>query len=237
MQNAKPILSVVIPCLNEADSIPFVIPPLIDILKKWLGPNVESFEIIVVDDCSSDNSRELLNGYPEVRVMDNSERLGYGGALKRGFGACRGSYITFFDLDRTYDPVDLEMLFRTLKDEDLAIVFGNRMAQQNEMPKIRRLGNAIFAKIIRTLYRVKIDDVCTGMRVFKSELLPVIVSLPENELNFTLAFTLKILNVKKSFSQVSIKYHERIGRSKLSVVFDGWIFLLTIVRYYAQRSR
>jgi glycosyltransferase involved in cell wall biosynthesis len=232
MTTHEPLITIVIPCLNEAESIPVIIPDLIRCIKAWSHVKFEDFEVIVVDDGSTDNSADLLSHYPDISILQNKHSLGYGGALKKGFGAARGKYITFFDLDRTYDPGDLESMYGLLTSENFNVIFGDRMSQQNNMPATRHLGNFIFASLIRILYRVKMKDVCTGMRIFKRELISEILVLPENGLNFSIALTILILNKRLRWTQFPIRYHERIGRSKLSVVSDGWLFLVTILRNY-----
>lgn len=226
MNSTLPTISIVIPCLNEADSIPVVIPRLIEQTKN------RNAEIIVVDDGSVDSSVRLLKAYPEVILLQNEKCLGYGGALKKGFQKARGQYLTFLDLDRTYNSADLEMLYQEITEKNLSIVFGNRMSKKNEMPRTRFLGNWLYARLLQLLFAVNIQDACTGFRIFKKELTPKIISLEENGLNFSIAFTVMILKSRLPFSQVPIQYDERIGRSKLSIVSDGFLFLRSIFSNY-----
>lgn len=222
----RPNISIIIPCLDEADSIPIVIPELIENAKD------QNLEIIVVDDCSSDNSCALIEKYKEVILVKNSQRLGYGGSLKRGFQIAKGRYLAFLDLDRTYSSSDLNKLYQEILEKDLSIVFGDRMSQKNEMPRTRYVGNWLYASLLEILFRVKISDVCTGFRIFKRELISKVVQLPENGLNFSIAFTVLVLRIKVPFSQIPIRYDERIGRSKLSVISDGFLFLKSIFTNY-----
>ncbi len=222
MTSPTPALSIVIPCRNEAESIPLVIPKLIEEVKN------RNFEIIVVDDNSTDNSFELLRSYPEIVVVRNPRQLGYGGALKSGFSSSRGSHIAFFDLDRTYNSADLDKLYSEVVDKKLAMVFGNRMAKKNKMPKTRYVGNWLFAALLQLLYWKSIQDVCTGFRVFQRGFVPTVLEIDENGLDFSIAMTVVVLNRKLPFAQVDIQYDERIGESKLSIFFDGFRFLRSI---------
>lgn len=226
MMTTVPAISIVIPCLNEADSIPEVIPNLIAQTKD------KNVEIIVVDDGSSDNSVALLKNYSEVVLIQNATCLGYGGALKKGFQQAKGQYLTFLDLDRTYNSADLEMMYQEITQKNLWIVFGNRMSQKNEMPRARFIGNWLYARLLQVMFGVNIQDACTGFRIFKRELAPKIVALKEDGLNFSIAFTVLVLKNRLSFSQVPIRYDERIGRSKLSIFFDGFRFLRSIFTNY-----
>jgi glycosyltransferase involved in cell wall biosynthesis len=225
------VLSVVIPCLNEADSIPEVISSIVNEFKNWPGHQASDFELLVVDDRSEDQSAALLKQFPEVTLVQNETRLGYGGALKKGFSLAQGQHIAFLDLDRTYDPKDLKALYAYLKSNQLDIVFGDRMSKKNMMPMVRHIGNALYAGLIRVLYGASLNDVCTGSRLFKRELAPKIAALPEDGLNFTIAFTSLVLLEKKRFKHIPIAYNERLGRSKLSVIRDGFSFLFTLLRY------
>lgn len=218
----QPLISIVIPCLNEAESIPVVIPRFLKIRERL------NLEILVIDDNSTDNSRDLLNQYSEIQVIKNSSRSGYGGALKKGFSLAQGKYISFIDLDRTYNPEDIDSLYNEILKKDLSMVFGNRMSNRNGMPFVRFLGNFLYASVLQILFFVRIKDACTGFRIFKRELIPEILKIKENGLNFSIALTVLVLKKKFSFSQIPILYDERIGESKLSVVSDGFLFLKSI---------
>lgn len=228
--NQMPLISIVIPCLNEADSIPVVIPQLIEQIGN------RSIELIVVDDNSSDTSVALLEKYDQIKLIKNERRLGYGGALKKGFSLARGQYLTFLDLDRTYNSLDLDLLITEIQNGSHAMVFGDRMSKQNQMPKTRFVGNWLFATLLQILYFVRINDACTGFRIFKRDLLPAILNIEENGLNFSIAMTVVVLNAKVSISQIPIRYDERIGQSKLSVIKDGFRFLGSIFKYYIKRA-
>lgn len=221
-ESRSPLISIVIPCLNEAESIPVVIPRILN-LKRHMN-----LEVLVIDDNSTDNSRELLKQYPDVKVIKNDGNPGYGGALKKGFSLAQGQYISFIDLDRTYNPEDLEVLFNEISKKDLSIVFGNRMSNKNGMPIVRFLGNFFYATVLQMLFFVRLQDACTGFRLFKRDLIPEVLKIQENGLNFSIAFTVLVVKRKWPFSQIPILYDERIGESKLSVVSDGFLFLKSI---------
>lgn len=230
LKNTRPLISVVIPCLNEEESIPHVLPQLLALQK-----NVP-LEIIVVDDHSTDSSRDLLKQFPSVIVLLNSKRQGYGGSLKVGFKESRGDFIAFLDMDRTYDPQDLMRLYNHLTRNEFDIVMGNRMSTNNRMPKLRFVGNWAYAMALRWTHQVHIKDACSGFRVFTRKLLPDILSIPENGLNFSIAMTAVSLNRRLQIGHLPISYHERLGRSKLSILKDGFLFWRSLSSHSTLRS-
>jgi glycosyltransferase involved in cell wall biosynthesis len=231
LKNSEPLISIVIPCLNEEDSIPHVLPQL-----SALQANLP-LEIIVVDDHSTDSSQELLRQFPNVNLVLNNHRHGYGGALKEGFKISRGQHIAFLDMDRTYDPQDLMRLYDHLTQNHLDVVMGNRMSTHNHMPRLRFFGNWTYALALRWTHRVHIQDACSGFRIFSRKLLPDILSIPENGLNFSIAMTIVTLNRGLQIGHLPISYHERLGQSKLSILRDGFLFWRSLGLHWAQGSR
>jgi dolichol-phosphate mannosyltransferase len=134
-QAHPPSLSIVIPCYNEEYAIPRVLPRLenvLETLKK--NQQIRSAQVLIVDDHSSDQTASLLKNYPWIESLRMPGRSGYGKALKTGFQQASGDLIAFFDLDGTYDPLDLGNLIATLQRVPAEVVSGERLTRNPGCP-------------------------------------------------------------------------------------------------------
>ncbi len=223
-------LSIVIPCYNEQNAIAPVLRRTREAINKIPTNHIQDSEIIVVDDASTDQSFEKLMLHEDVRLIKCPHNLGYGAALKIGLQASQGDLIAFFDMDDTYDPYDLPQMIQIMLDRNLKMVSGNRLSNMGGMPWTRYIGNNLFVWTIRALFQKTIYDSCSGMRLLRKDVVRLFsIELP-NHLNFTLAMTLLCLQLKIPFIEIPINYRQRIGESKLSLFYDGFRFLSTILK-------
>ncbi|MFP4520718.1 MAG: glycosyltransferase family 2 protein [Fibrobacterota bacterium] len=222
-------LSIMIPFLNEEAAAGGVIEATLkasdEIIEKT---EVDEVEIVAVNDGSTDKTAEVLSGYNGIKTITHNLNLGYGNALKSGFKSSEGDLIAFFDGDGTCSPSFLVNLVNSLFESKCDIVLGSRLHSKSHMPFIRRLGNRIFAFILRVLTGRKVIDTASGMRVFKRSSLHSLLPLPGG-LNFTPAMSAKALtNPDLCIAEVPMPYSERVGESKLGVLKDGLPFLYII---------
>lgn len=223
------MLSIVIPAYNEEDSIQDIMERVLSTKAELNKVSISDLELIVVDDGSSDQTPELVNAQPEAMLIRHTQNGGYGAALKTGFAAAQGELIGFLDADGTYPPEYYPKLCQVALQEDADIVIGSRMAgADSEMPKVRWLGNLIFANLVSLISAKKITDSASGQRVFKKSILERIYPLPDG-LNLTPVMSTRALHEDLKMVEVPIPYSERAGRSKLSVVHDGIRFAQSIV--------
>lgn len=221
-------LSVVIPALNEEDGIAAIMQRVLAVAPQLPAAGVQTLELIVVDDGSSDKTADVVRGTPGVTLVQHPVNRGYGAALKTGFRAATGELLAFLDADGTYPPEYFPQLCQTLLSDGYDIVVGSRMAgADSEMPLTRRIGNTVFAGMISLLSRQRITDSASGMRVFRREALEKLYPLPDG-LNFTPIMSTRALHEDVRMAEVPIPYSERVGRSKLSVVRDGTRYVQTI---------
>ncbi len=226
---AMNVLSVVIPAYNEEEGIAQIIERVLPIRSSLREIGVEDMELIVVDDGSRDRTASIAAQYPEVRLVKHMRNQGYGAAIKTGFGQATGCLLGFLDADGTYPPEYFPELCSVALSEDADLVVGSRMAgADSEMPRVRRLGNLVFANLASLLGSDHVSDSASGMRVIRREALSRLYPLPDG-LNFTPVMSVRALHEQINWREVPIPYKERVGRSKLSVVRDGLRFLETII--------
>lgn len=221
-------LSVVIPAYNEEEGIAAIIERVLAIEPELKTIGVAALELIVVDDGSKDRTAEIVRGYPTVRLIQHKVNKNYGGALKTGFHHATGDLLAFLDADSTYPPEYFPQMCKAVLDgADMCV--GSRMAgERNDSPKIRQLGNFLFAQLVSLIGNTKVTDVASGQRVFRRDILPLLYPLPDG-LNFTPAMSTRAIHENLKIAEVAVPHHERSGRSKLGVVRDGMRFLNAIV--------
>ena len=210
-------LSVVIPCLNEAQSIELVVRKAVDTMER---EGIRG-EVVVADNGSTDGSPELAEK-AGARVV-NEPRKGYGSAYLAGFDAARGKYILMGDADDTYDFTQIARFLEPL-DEGAEMVIGNRMSglQPGSMPWLHRyIGNPLLTGILNLFFRTGVRDAHCGMRAFRRDVLPRL-DLRTTGMEFASELVIRSSKVGLDVREVDIEYHPRKGESKLSSFSDGW---------------
>jgi glycosyltransferase involved in cell wall biosynthesis len=222
------ILSVIIPAYNEENGIAEIACRVLSVAPDLKKAGVDQLELLIVDDGSRDRTAEVASNIPGVNLICHPRNRGYGAALKTGFSKARGELIGFLDADGTYPPEYFPHLCRAALN-GMDLVIGSRMAgEESKMPLTRRVGNFFFATLLTALSHQKVTDSASGMRVFKREILEQIYPLPDG-LNLTPVMSTRALHERVNMGEVPIPYSERVGRSKLSVIRDGSIFLQSMV--------
>jgi glycosyltransferase involved in cell wall biosynthesis len=231
---AGPTLTIVIPALNEEASIGQTIQRCLDARERIrTEAQIGAIQIVVVSDGSTDQTPviagRLAAQHADVKLIIFENNRGYGAALKEGFRTGElGELVGFLDADGTCDPQFFGELCRAIQAQHADVVLGNRMLPDNHMPRLRRLGNRLFALLLGFLSGHYVTDTASGMRVLRRSALQQLYPLPDG-LDFTPAMSARAVMQGLRILELPMPYAERIGRSKLSVVRDGARFLRSIV--------
>jgi glycosyltransferase involved in cell wall biosynthesis len=222
-------LTIVIPALNEEEAIGGIIARCLDAqgqIKEVAG--LDDVEIVVVSDGSTDRTAEIAHTFDEVKVIEFESNRGYGAAIKEGFRQGRGELVGFIDADGTCDPRYFAEMSRVALEDEADVVLGSRLGPTSKMPRIRRLGNRLYALLLGFLCGSKVTDTASGMRVIRRNALDLLYPLPDR-MHFTPAMSARALLCGLRVVEVPMHYEERIGTSKLSVLKDGVRFLRSII--------
>jgi hypothetical protein len=213
-----PTVSVVIPCLNEAETIEICVRKA----RRAMERDGLDGEVIVVDNGSTDGSPELAES-AGARVIRES-RKGYGNAYLAGFGAARGRYIVMGDGDDTYD-FDLVARFVEPLERGADLVMGSRLRghiHKGAMPPLHRyVGNPVLTGVLNLFYRSGVSDAHCGMRAFRRSTLDRLdLRMPGME--FASEMVIRASKAGLRIEEIPIEYHARRGESKLNSFRDGW---------------
>jgi len=221
-------LSVVIPAYNEENGIAEIAQRVLAVKGDLEKAGVGELELLVVDDGSRDRTAQVAGQIEGVTLIRHPKNRGYGAALKTGFSKAKGELIGFLDADGTYPPEYFPQLCKEAIN-GCELVIGSRMAgAESQMPVTRRIGNLFFATLLTLLGHQRVTDSASGMRVFRREVLERMYPLPDG-LNLTPVMSTRAMHEGIRMVEVPIPYSERVGRSKLSVVRDGSVFLQSMV--------
>lgn len=221
-------LTVVIPAYNEENGIATIINRVLAVKESLKSVNVDQMELLVVNDGSRDRTAEIANEIAQIdpclQVISHPKNRGYGAALKTGFSMACGELVGFLDADGTYPPEYFPQLCKAALDGGDVVIGSRMMGSDSKMPVTRRIGNIFFASLLSALGAQRVTDSASGMRVFKRSVLARVFPLPDG-LNLTPVMSTRALHENLKVVEIPIPYSERLGRSKLSVVHDGRLFL------------
>jgi glycosyltransferase involved in cell wall biosynthesis len=218
-------VSVLIPCLDEAETIVECVTSAREVLEE----NGLEGEVIVVDNGSTDGSGELARAAGATVVEER--RRGYGSAYLAGLAAAPGDYIVMVDADLTYDFREIPRFVQEL-DSGAQMVVGNRLGgvQPGAMSWLSRVGNPLLSGFLNVLHRTNVRDAHCGMRALRRDVLPIL-NLRTVGMEFASEMVIRATREDLDVREIPIELHPRVGDSKLSPFRDGWRHLRLILVY------
>jgi len=217
LDQRAPLVSVVIPCLTEAENIERCVTAALLAIEQM---GVDG-EVVVADNYSEDDSVGLAERAGARVVVEH--RRGYGSAYLAGFAASRGRYIVMADADLTYDFAEIPRFVAALEG-GAEMVIGDRMdnIQPGAMPWLHRyVGNPILTGLLNLFFRTGINDAHCGMRALRRDVLPRL-DLRTTGMEFASEMVIRAAKENLRIAEFPIEYHPRGGESKLSSFRDGW---------------
>ena len=214
---ATPLVSVVIPCLNEAENIEACVTAARAALER-----MEVVAEVVVSDNNSEDDSARIAEQAGARVVVEKRR-GYGSAYLAGLAASRGRYIVMADADLTYDFGEIPRFVAALED-GAQMVIGDRMdnIQPGAMPWLHRyVGNPVLTGLLNLFFRTGVNDAHCGMRALRRDVLPRL-DLRSTGMEFASEMVIRASKEHLRIAELPIQYRPRGGESKLSSFRDGW---------------
>lgn len=231
----KDLLSILIPAYNEARTIHLI-------LDKIVGVNLVCAlekEIIIVNDCSTDKTRDIVASYieehPEVsiRMIDQPENRGKGAAIRRGLEAVSGKYVIIQDADLEYNPEDYNPLLERLITGNLPVIYGSRFLKKSNKHSYQTfyLGGRLVSLVTNLLYGQRLTDEPTCYKLFRSDLIRSI-PLQCNRFEFCPEVTAKIAKQGIKIEEIPIEYYPRsIEEGKKINWMDGIEAIWTLLKF------
>lgn len=230
-------LTVVVPCYNEEQTLERCIAQVLAIQDNSLR-----LEVIIVDDCSTDNSAEIAQrlaaGYPQISYFRHERNKGKGAALRTGFSKATGDFVAVQDADLEYDPQDLKKLLAPLVNGTADVVFGSRFITGDAHRVLyfwHSLGNNLLTLLSNMLTDLNLTDMETCYKVFTREIIQSI-ELKENRFGFEPEVVAKIAQKRVRVYEIGISYHGRTyAEGKKIGARDGWYALYCVLKYNLHR--
>ena len=228
------IISIIIPAYNEEKTIK-------KIISKILSIKLYTKQIIIVDDCSTDNTKKILNKYfskKNIRLIHHKKNLGKGAAIQSAQKYVKGDVVIIQDADLEYDPNDYKKLIQPIINKESKVVYGSRvLGRKNRYNAVGFLSvSRIFFNHILTLFsnilnNQNLTDAHTCYKIFCGKVFKKL-KLVENDFAFCPEVTTKISNMNLKIVELPISYKGRTVREGKKIgIYDGFRALYVLVKY------
>jgi glycosyltransferase involved in cell wall biosynthesis len=223
-------LSVVIPCFNEFATIESV-------LQAVQSCGIRSLEIIIIDDCSTDGTKELLQDHLESKVdlvIYHSQNKGKGASLRSGFAAVTGDIVIVQDADLEYDPKEFSIMIEPILNCKADVVYGSRFVGGQPHRVVyywHMVGNRFLTTLSNMFTNINLTDMETCYKAFRKEIIQSI-TIEENRFGFEPEITAKISKIDCRIYEVGISYYGRTYQEGKKIGWkDGFKAIFCILKY------
>lgn len=227
--NEDILLSVIIPCFNEVNTIG-------EVIKKIKKSKIKDKEIIIIDDYSNDGSREYLKSLndEQISIIYHTVNMGKGAALSTGIKVAKGKIIIIQDADLEYDPDDYQNVINPIIKKKADVVYGSRFkgGQPHRVVYFwHRVGNGFLTLLSNIFTDLNLSDMETCYKAFKSEVIKNI-KIEENRFGFEPEITAKISRKNFRIFEVGISYYGRTYKEGKKIGWkDGFQAIWCILKY------
>jgi len=222
-------LSIIIPCYNEIDTIK-------EVIKRVKNNSIKSKQIIIVDDCSNDGTREFLKSLKDdsLKIIFNKRNRGKGAAISSGIEFATGEVSIIQDADLEYDPDEYEKVINPIILNKADVVFGSRFQGAGPHRVVyfwHRLGNGFLTLLSNILTDINLTDMETCYKAFRTEILKSI-KIREKRFGFEPEITAKVAKMKCRIFEVGISYFGRTYEEGKKIGWrDGFRAIWCIIKY------
>ncbi len=201
-------LSVFFPVFNEAEALPSLLEHSLDVLESMELP---AYELIVVDDGSSDDTARIADEYaaknPHVRVVHHPQNMGYGAALVSGFAAAKNEWVAYTDGDGQFDLSDISRFYEPSKRVD--VVLGYRRRRNDHIG--RRLNAWLWGWLVRVILGLRVRDLDCGFKLFRASRLQHLDKLEARGAVISAELLMKLKNMGCKWEEVVVEHYPRQG--------------------------
>jgi glycosyltransferase involved in cell wall biosynthesis len=219
MYDASRDLSIVIPAYNEEGGIGRVLEQLVEAFPQA--------QLIVVDDCSEDRTRDEAAKCATAEIYSHPFNRGYGASLRTGMLAANREYVAWFDADNEHRTTDLRDMFEKIRRERLAAVIGQRVTRSVTLT--RGIGKFVIRSIGRTLDINVGADLNCGLRIFRRDIISRYIAILPERYSASLTTTMLMVERQYPIAFFPVQVAPRIGTSKVKLM-DGFVALTKLIR-------
>ena len=219
-------LSIIIPVYNERENIEAFLGELIEYARGFSFP----YEIVVVDDGSTDGTSEKLRDFKDenLKVIHHKHNIGNGGAVKSGIRSAKGEYVIMIDGDGQHYPEDIGRVLEKLEEGYHLVVGARDLKSQASL--FRAIGNIVYNKLASYVADFDVKDLTSGLRGAKREVIKKFLYMFPNGFSYPSTSTLAMLKAGYSVCYIPIKTRKRKGKSKINLIRDGLKFFNIIAK-------
>jgi glycosyltransferase involved in cell wall biosynthesis len=226
-------LSVIIPCYNEAENLDSFLPKILEFGTR------NNFEIILVNDGSTDGTRSIieknLNKGKNLKIINHKLNKGYGGAIKSAIEAADSKYCITIDADGQHNFVDVLKLYNKIIDNDADMIIGSRKGQKDST-LLRRTGKMLIRVVARTMMKISVYDINSGMKIYRTELAKRYLNLCPDGMAYSDIIALVFINNRHLVLEEPIEINPRErGKSTIGIhtAFETFMEILNIITLFS----